>query len=416
MTAYYSENCEFCDELNGGRKNAFRLLSRDRIKSRFILSTKNFTVFPALGAFVPGYVLIIPKKHVYNLGQIPNEDFGEFEKIVNDISAKISNCFMQDTILFEHGAISTCERGGACIDHAHLHICPTVYDVRDEIERRAHSKYFLGTFLELKKWQKISKPYLFYQGLDGQKTVYIFYEDIPSQYVRRLLTHKLNIPDEWDYLIYPHFDNILLTYNALLEQPSQGGTISEYNYRADYFIKRFNDKERYLTAMEDLERFTQFLHGKLILDAGAGSCNHATYLTNRGFWVEAIDLAERLLRITPFLSRYKRIMDVRHLAYPNNIFDGIWCSATLLHMPIGSVKQSLEEFYRVLKPQGILYFSVKKGKGSKIEYDNIYYREFYFYERTILEELIRHVGFDVVDIIERVDNEDNWIICFLTKC
>ncbi|MEK6970928.1 MAG: class I SAM-dependent methyltransferase, partial [archaeon] len=45
-------------------------------------------------------------------------------------------------------------------------------------------------------------------------------------------------------------------------------------------------------------------------------------------------------------------------------FDGIWASASLLHVPRGKATNVVEAWTRLLKPRSILFVSVKMGSGD----------------------------------------------------
>jgi hypothetical protein len=46
-------------------------------------------------------------------------------------------------------------------------------------------------------------------------------------------------------------------------------------------------------------------------------------------------------------------------------FDGIWCCASLLHVPLVAMPATLDRLWRGLRPGGTLYVSFKHGTGER---------------------------------------------------
>ena len=99
----------------------------------------------------------------------------------------------------------------------------------------------------------------------------------------------------------------------------------------------------------------------LLLDAGCGEGEVATYLANRyQFRVQGVDLQEDgITKAEKRRARLKlerrvefRVMDYMDLAFPDETFDGVYTMETLVHAP--DYRQALREFHRVLKPGGTL--------------------------------------------------------------
>jgi 8-oxo-dGTP diphosphatase len=93
-------------------------------------------------------------------------------------------------------------------------------------------------------------------------------------------------------------------------------------------------------------------------------------------------------------------MDLRQIEYPDGFFDGIWCSAALLHLPRAALPAVLASFNRLLG-HGYLWLSVKAGEGellSEKPYGAGLGRRFTFYRRDELELALERAGFDIHDV------------------
>src|SRR5438445_2537122 len=53
-------------------------------------------------------------------------------------------------------------------------------------------------------------------------------------------------------------------------------------------------------------------------------------------------------------------------------FDGIWASASLIHVSFSALSDVLHRFWRALTPNGVLLISFKEGMGMKKEDERIF--------------------------------------------
>ncbi len=197
--------------------------------------------------------------------------------------------------------------------------------------------------------------------------------------------------------INPNFYNLIMPPKNI---------IGWYNKFAKVYAKRVANS----APIEALNQFTQHIEpGGLILDAGCGSGRDSRLLTERRFNVIGVDLSEELLKIAQQTNPKTQFIcaDIKELPFKDNYFDGVWCSAVLLHLEtIEDVKKALKEMYRVLKPGGIIFIGVKKQLGkNKTEYvkdkDTREPRFFRYFTKKEIEDLLKEVGFRVLGITKR---------------
>jgi len=143
-----------------------------------------------------------------------------------------------------------------------------------------------------------------------------------------------------------------------------------------------------------------------ILDAGCAAGRDANLFTQKGLRVEGIDVSKGLIAIAkknyPHLSF--RIGNFLSLPYENETFDGIWAHQSLLHLEtVEDVLTALKEFYRVLKPGGIILVLVKAKMGvektavAKDAFSN-HDRFFQYFTKDELRELLSKSGFKINQI------------------
>jgi len=105
--------------------------------------------------------------------------------------------------------------------------------------------------------------------------------------------------------------------------------------------------------------------GAVILDAGCGSGRDIIEFMNRGYSVEAFDKSESMVKI----ASDRTGIDVKKATFENfhytKKFDGIWCCASLLHVPFRDLMNTIKRIVKSLNDQGIIYMSFKYGEGER---------------------------------------------------
>ena len=192
-------------------------------------------------------------------------------------------------------------------------------------------------------------------------------------------------------------------------------TIEEYEKKAEEYSKTRQNIDPKLRETADF--FIKHLKGKKILDVGCGSGRDSQYFAERGLQVIGIDAVKAFIKIAKSKvpkAKFK-LMDMRKLEFLGNSFDGLWASASLLHIPKAEAKQTIEEFKRVLKPNGILFIGVKQGEGERFVQEDNMERFFAYYTKEELEKLIEETGFKILQttIVEKGDAI--WIRTIATK-
>jgi len=117
-----------------------------------------------------------------------------------------------------------------------------------------------------------------------------------------------------------------------------------------------------------------------VLDLGCGTGRHSIYLAQQGFFVYATDISKTGIEILKKNAKTKnpsninhKIHDMTQIPYEDNFFDAIICVLTMGHGLLSDAKKTIDEMFRVLKPQGTViteFMSIKDktyGKGKQIE-------------------------------------------------
>ena len=114
------------------------------------------------------------------------------------------------------------------------------------------------------------------------------------------------------------------------------------------------------------ETFTQHLApGARVLDAGCGSGRDAKAFLGMGYQVEAFDASSAMVE----LAREHTGLPVQLMTFADvdwkEEFDGIWCCASLLHVPSVELPDVMRRLADALKPGGVWYVSFKYGDGER---------------------------------------------------
>jgi SAM-dependent methyltransferase len=97
--------------------------------------------------------------------------------------------------------------------------------------------------------------------------------------------------------------------------------------------------------------------GAAILDAGCGSGRDACAFRDRGYRVTAFDASPALAALAAehcgFEIQVRRFADVGEV----EAYDGIWACASLVHVSLAQMPDTLGRLWRALRPRGRLYLS-----------------------------------------------------------
>jgi len=141
-------------------------------------------------------------------------------------------------------------------------------------------------------------------------------------------------------------------------------TIEYYQQNAEHFFSstiNVDMGEVYRLFLEEIPK------GSIILDAGCGSGRDSKFFSEIGYRVDAFDASEEMVR----LARQYTNLPVAHMMFNevngHDKYDGIWCCASLLHVPHKDLHSVMNLLTGALKPGGIGYVSFKYGSGERVK-------------------------------------------------
>ena len=133
---------------------------------------------------------------------------------------------------------------------------------------------------------------------------------------------------------------------------------------------------------------------------GCGSGRDSRYLEEAGCYVTPMDGSPKMCSLAEIYTD----LDVLCLSFEEmefqEVFDGIWASASLLHVARKDMHHILKKVSDALKPGGILYMSFQYGEGEE-------YRNGRFYcdytEKTMKKLLQLEHELEILEIYQSDD-------------
>ena len=168
------------------------------------------------------------------------------------------------------------------------------------------------------------------------------------------------------------------------------------------------------SAEEFLSRLPKDSH---IVDVGCGHGRDMEWFESRGCTVTGIDCSGGMLA-----EAKKRVMgallneDFTTYSLSAHSIDGIWCNASLLHVPRRMLGAVLRSFLAWARPGAVLFASMIRGAGEawrEVEYMPGTFRFFAYYDPLEFEALLRRAGWNPT--WERLPEGVDWMHFICSK-
>lgn len=198
-----TQGCRFCVTISGGHRHS-------DVWNVRLVETDNFVVLPSKGSLVPGWAMVIPRKHCLSFSSLATQEVDELTALLDHLDQAIRKTFASPT-LFEHGAVCRNSGFGCGIDHAHLHVVPLPFDLLVASRNRLDNPWVRAKAPWLEPAQT---PYLTIRRPGDAHWMRASPKAIQSQFFRRVIAEKLG-STEFHYDRVPATENAVATLKAL---------------------------------------------------------------------------------------------------------------------------------------------------------------------------------------------------------
>lgn len=153
-----------------------------------------------------------------------------------------------------------------------------------------------------------------------------------------------------------------------------------------------------------------------LLDLGAGSGRDSRYFSNLGYTVTSLDANETFIKYMQAHQTNRVIHSTMEEYTTDEMFDGIWACASLLHIKKKNIKTIIEKYVALLKPSGVFYMCFKEGEHERMSGIRFYND----YTMETLGSLLKSIDHTKVlhlfKTIEEKENENQvWINAIIIK-
>ncbi|MBN2794532.1 MAG: class I SAM-dependent methyltransferase, partial [Clostridia bacterium] len=211
---------------------------------------------------------------------------------------------------------------------------------------------------------------------------------------------------------FPHYENREGECRALSTRRDEMNSIPYYNKNSDNYINQ-------TFSMDIQHLYDSFIpymkpSGKL-LDLGCGSGRDSNYFSKMGYEVVSVDGSWKMVEHCKNILTNEVILSTFEAYVPQSEFDGIWASASLLHVKKEHVKEIMVKYIRYLKVNGVFYCSFKSDQVD-FEEDGRFFTCFTLEEMEILLHNIPHIKVLTLKYSKSLQNRGfRWLNIILQK-
>jgi len=169
-------------------------------------------------------------------------------------------------------------------------------------------------------------------------------------------------------------------------------TIEFYNTNAQKYLSYSYEHEK----GELYQKFLNYLPEKgSILDAGCGAGWDTKFFLKNGYTVTALDASVKLLEVIETHKNLEKIESDFLNFKSNKIFDGIWASFSLQHLPKSDFKPALKLLNNSLSETGFFYIGIHEGNKEIRDTLGRYYS---YYGESEISGIIQSLNLKILSL------------------
>jgi SAM-dependent methyltransferase len=187
------------------------------------------------------------------------------------------------------------------------------------------------------------------------------------------------------------------------------------------FATKYYEETVNATMEEQLKQFMELLPtGGAVLDLGCGSGRDSLYLVEEGYDVTSLDGSEKMCELAQIHIGQEVLNLTYNLLDFNEVFDGVWACASLVHEEPEKLPETLQRVFDCLKPEGVMYMSFRHGDYLGFNSDISYYAYTEDTFRSVLEGCREKQNIEIIDIFITKDSregflDNEWINIYIRK-
>lgn len=172
----------------------------------------------------------------------------------------------------------------------------------------------------------------------------------------------------------------------------------------DKYLKEYIKNTKNLQNKEFIKDFISLLSKNArVLDLGCAWGRDSKIFVKHNLKTYGVDLSKNMIK---YAKKYApkadfKVMDILSLKFKKDFFDGVWASASLLHLKKKDIPKALKQIKKVLKLSGIFYINLKEGKGEELTRDQRYKgaRKFYsYFTESEIRRLLTNNNFKIIKL------------------
>lgn len=102
---------------------------------------------------------------------------------------------------------------------------------------------------------------------------------------------------------------------------------------------------------------------------------------------------------------------MRRLPFRDHALDGVWASASLVHLPHQDALSAMREMHRALRRGGLAYMSVRSGAGGEWETVRLGVpRWLEYWSATDLDAALTRIGFAIRESYVNETAAGSWLV------
>ncbi|MFD9773404.1 HIT family protein [[Kitasatospora] papulosa] len=212
-------DCDLCEAIDPSVGDCTLQRHLHPGQQRVLASNEHAAAVPTIGAFAPGYLLVVPATHVLSLGQLSNDELEGVDDLVLELADQLHQVYRQPILSFEYGLNLPAARR---IGHGHLHMLPSTADLGEWIAQRVPG-YEIASYTQVPRSADTS--YITVRDQTGTLTCYPVPNDASPRIRLRELVARLDprIEDTaWDWEAHPFPELMRATVDDLttIEPPA----------------------------------------------------------------------------------------------------------------------------------------------------------------------------------------------------